>query len=310
MSLRIVEAGVVCGGLVALDLLCRSLRIRFFLVGVGRGIRLREAVVLTAFGDAASAVTPLRAGGSAARLLGLGRAGVPVPVAAGVLALELASYLAVVSVAGSLLFWGAASGWAATAAAALSGAGVPRWAFAAGLLCVVAIGLAWARHGALLARVRVPDAVRGALGWPLLASVPLAVLSVACRVSILVVIVRAVLGAPAAGDAVRASYALIFGQLVSPTPSGAGAVELAFASGAAGELGGLGPVFVLWRACTVALPVALGFGLAVPVYGAGAVRQVLRARRRDAAVALAPVAERLPGPPEAGSPPDGPLRGG
>jgi len=310
MSRQLVEAGVVCGGLVALDLLCRSLRIRFFLLGVGRGIRLREAVVLTAFGDAASAVTPLRAGGSAARLLGLGRAGVPLPVAAGVLALELASYLAVVSVAGSLLFWGAAAGWAATVSAALAGAGVSPWMLAAAFLCAAAIGLGWARRAALLSRVRVPAAVRGALGWPLLASVPLAVFSVACRVSILVVIVRAVLGAPAAADAVRASFALMFGQLVSPTPSGAGAVELAFASGVAGELGGLGPVFVLWRAYTVALPVALGFGLAVPVYGAGAVRQVLRARRQRSTVALAPAAERLPGPPEPGAPPEGPLRGG
>lgn len=122
-------------------------------------------------------------------------------------------------------------------------------------------------------------AVRGSLGWPLLASVPLTLLSIACRVAVLPVLAQVLPEPPAAGVLALSSFVLIYGQLFLPTPGGAGAVELAFSSGAAGDLGGsLGTVFIAWRACTTGIPVVLGFALAIPAYGMAAVRGVMRGR--------------------------------
>src|SRR5262249_57928053 len=57
-------------GLVALDLGSRSRRIQLTIRAAGGAIGLRDAVALTAVGDAAAAVTPWRAGGEAGRGLG------------------------------------------------------------------------------------------------------------------------------------------------------------------------------------------------------------------------------------------------
>ncbi len=279
--MRIAEAGALCGILVASDMACRSLRLRLLLALAvpGRGMRLRDALLATTFGDAAAAVTPMRAGGGPARLLVLRRSGVRLPAALAVLAADLAASLVLAVPLGALLFWHLVPDGAA-AARRLWGTGRAPLVAAGLLVAALALGTAAARvRGSAPRLVRLATEVRGALRWQLLACVPLTAASVASRLALLPVLLQTLPSPAAPGDALRASFLLLFGQLLVPSPSGVGAVELAFLSGMVGDLGGVGPAFVLWRACTVGVPVTVGFGLALHVHGRKAVLQVLRTRR-------------------------------
>lgn len=275
-------ASSLCIALMAADLAARAVRLRGFLRGAGLRPRLREVVVAILFGDAAGAVTPMRLGGEPARWLGLRSAGVPTGVGVAVLAVEMVSYLAIVALSGAAAAWWLGAGWWAEVGprlAARAGGGLP-WV-AAVVAASVAVW-AWARRrraGRTRAAAPPPAlaAVRGALGWPLAAAVPLTLVSIASRLAILPVLAQTLPDPPAPGVLLMGSFALIYGQLFFPTPGGAGAVELLASGGAAGELGGsAGPVFLAWRTITTALPVAAGFGLAVWWYGGAAVRDALR----------------------------------
>jgi uncharacterized membrane protein YbhN (UPF0104 family) len=73
------------------------------------------------------------------------------------------------------------------------------------------------------------------------------------------------------------SFALLYSQLVLPTPSGAGAVELGFLGGAAGDLGdGEGWLLLAWRFYSNGVGVLLGVWLAVQIYGWPALRKLVR----------------------------------
>lgn len=286
MSLAL--AVVICLALAAADLLLRALRIHLFLRGAGHPLSYREVFVLNVFGDAAAVVTPLRIGGEPARLGGMLVGGVPLASAIPLLAVEVVSYSAVVGLAAGIAALKYMPGWWRDV-----GPGVVKsvqWALPWIIGVAVASVLVWwlvrrRRH----ARGKPPkrriawSSVRGALGWPLAVSVPLTLLSVACRVAILPVLAQTLPAPPPLQVLALSSFGLIYGQLFLPTPGGAGAIELAFSSGAAGDLGGsLGTVFLAWRACTTGLPVLLGFGLAIPRYGFAAVRLALRGRHSHA----------------------------
>jgi uncharacterized membrane protein YbhN (UPF0104 family) len=76
---------------------------------------------------------------------------------------------------------------------------------------------------------------------------------------------------------VLGSFALLYSQMVLPTPSGAGAVELGFLGGAAGDLGtGTGWLLLAWRFYTNGIGVLLGIALAVHAYGWPVLRQLAR----------------------------------
>jgi len=73
------------------------------------------------------------------------------------------------------------------------------------------------------------------------------------------------------------SFALLYSQLLLPTPSGAGAVELGFLGGAAGDLGSdQGWLLLAWRFYTNGLGVLLGVWLAARIYGWPALRKLVR----------------------------------
>jgi uncharacterized membrane protein YbhN (UPF0104 family) len=79
------------------------------------------------------------------------------------------------------------------------------------------------------------------------------------------------------GPMVLGSFALLYTQLILPTPSGAGAVELGFLGGAAGDLGSrAGWLLLAWRFYTNGVGVALGIGLAAHAYGWPALRRLAR----------------------------------
>jgi uncharacterized membrane protein YbhN (UPF0104 family) len=113
--------------------------------------------------------------------------------------------------------------------------------------------------------------------WPLLASVPMSLVNLITRVAILPVLALTLPNPPALGPMIVGSFALLYSQLLLPTPSGAGAVELGFLGGAAGDLGAeQGWLLLAWRFYTSGIGVVLGVWLAARIYGWPALRKLAR----------------------------------
>lgn len=279
-----LQAHLLCLGLVAVDLLARAWRIQWIVRGLGHQVSVKDAFVLNAFGDAACALTPLRIGGEPARLAGMLRSGVPATAAFVGISLEVLAAWPVIIVAAGWLIWKYAPAWWLSAGPRLGAAAVGAWPWIA--LVVVASLIAWW----LARRVTSPIArqlrrpVRRALvywrrmpRWPLLASIPLSLVNLATRVAILPVLALTLTDPPALGPMTLGSFALLYSQLVLPTPSGAGAVELGFLGGAAGDLGqDQGWLLLAWRFYTNGIGVLLGVWLAARIYGWPALRAVVR----------------------------------
>jgi uncharacterized membrane protein YbhN (UPF0104 family) len=279
-----VEAHLVCLGLVAADLLARAWRIQWIVRGLGHHMTVRDAFVLNAFGDAACALTPLRIGGEPARLAGMLRSGVPATAAFVGISFEVLAAWPVIIAAAGWLIWRYAPAWWLSAGPSLWTAATGAWPWV--LLVLVISVLAWIHAS----RVRSPVArqlhrpVRRILvywrkmpWWPLLASMPLSLINLATRVAILPVLALTLTSPPALGPMTLGSFALLYSQLVLPTPSGAGPVELGFLGGAAGDLGdGEEWLLLAWRFYTSGIGVLLGVLIAASIYGWPALRMLVR----------------------------------
>jgi len=281
--MTLLQAHVVCLGLVAADLLARAWRIQWIIRGLGHRISLWDSFVLNAFGDAACALTPLRLGGEPARLAGMLRSRVPAPAAFVAISLEVLAAWPVIIVAAGWLAWRYAPEWWQEAGPRLSSAaaGAWPWVVAVVILSLLAWRSATQRVASPAARqLRRP--VRRAMvywrrmpRWPLVASVPMSLVNLATRVAILPVLALTLPSPPPMGPLALGSFALLYSQLVLPTPSGAGAVELGFLGGAAGDLGAdEGWLLLAWRIYTNGIGVLLGVVLAARVYGWPALRQL------------------------------------
>jgi len=277
-----LQAHLICLGLVTADLLARAWRIQWIIRGLGHRISLWDSFVLNAFGDAACALTPLRIGGEPARLAGMLRSRVPAPAAFVAISLEVLAAWPVIIVAAGWLAWRYAPEWWQEAGPRLSAAAAAAWPW------VVAVAiLSWLAWRSARKKVSSPAArqlrrpVRRAMvywrrmpRWPLVASVPMSLVNLATRVAILPVLALALPSPPPMGPLALGSFALLYSQLVLPTPSGAGAVELGFLGGAAGDLGAdEGWLLLAWRIYTNGIGVLLGVVLAARVYGWPALRQ-------------------------------------
>jgi uncharacterized membrane protein YbhN (UPF0104 family) len=244
---------------------------------------LWDSFVLNAFGDAACALTPLRIGGEPARLAGMLRSRVPAPAAFVAISLEVLAAWPVIIVAAGWLAWRYAPEWWDEAGPRLSAAAATAWPWV--LLVVLLSLLAWRsakRKVASPAARQLRRPVRRAMvywrrmpRWPLLASVPMSFINLATRVAILPVLALTLPSPPPIGPLAVGSFALLYSQLILPTPSGAGAVELGFLGGAAGDLGAEeGWLLLAWRVYTNGIGVLLGVVLAARVYGWPALRQL------------------------------------
>jgi uncharacterized membrane protein YbhN (UPF0104 family) len=258
---------LVAAGLLTLaDLAVRAARLRL-LVGGPTVLRTGAAIRVNAYGDAASAVTPARLGGEPARFLALTSRGVPKGVAIATLGLErlVDMGLAAMVAIGVVLLLGR-RGFADLDAylVRFAAPNVLPWLVAVAALVLVAAVLAVRFRTRFPRAVAHPlqEAVRHArdLSAPtLLGAVALTALSMAARVAILPVL----LSGYGVGDLAAAtvgSFALIYAQLLLPTPAGAGGVELGFVVGVApllspGEVAGL---LVTWRVFTLFVPAGLG----------------------------------------------------
>jgi uncharacterized membrane protein YbhN (UPF0104 family) len=279
-----LQAHLLCVGLVAADLLARAWRIQWIVQGLGHRMTLWDSFVLNAFGDAACALTPLRLGGEPARLAGMLRSRVPAPAAFVAISLEVLAAWPVIIVAAGWLAWRYAPAWWLEAGPRLGSAAAAAWPWVVAVAILSVLAWRWARRkvpSPAARQLRRP--IRRAMvywrrmpRWPLVASVPMSLINLATRVAILPVLALSLPSPPPMGPLALGSFALLYSQLVLPTPSGAGAVELGFLGGAAGDLGAQdGWLLLAWRFYTNGVGVLLGIALAVHIYGWPALRQLV-----------------------------------
>lgn len=266
MPLPPPEAHVICGALVAIDVVARALRLRPILLGLGHAVPFTRVVALTLTCDAACAVTPYRAGGDATRLAALRRAGVPLPPAVAALVADTLVTWPVLLVVGVVVaVLGGATWWRAPLASA-SRAGLGSWplglALATALVGAAAIGAAALRRSRRRGPARTDVGIHGRprLSPRLVAmTLPLTLVAVTCRVLVLPVLMSAEAAPFSFAGAVAGSFLLVYSQLLLPLPSGVGAVDVGLLAGAP-ENGGALPLLLLWRLYTSGLSLLLGLG--------------------------------------------------
>src|SRR6185437_5852483 len=260
------EVQLLCVALVAIDLVTRTWRIQWILRGMRFVVPFGEAFTLNVVGDTASAITPLRIGGEPARIAAMTHA--KVPVAGGVVAILieiLVMWPVIIAAAGWLALIYAPTWWRESAPA-LGDSLRHGWPWFVGVLVLSVV--AWLVSRRLFPRAsssmrrgtrRAWAFARRMPAWPLIASIPVTLISLAARVAILPVLALSLPDPPAMGPLFFASFTLLYSQLVLPTPSGVGAVDLGFLAGAAGDLGGHHTsMLLIWRFYTTFVPVALG----------------------------------------------------
>jgi len=261
-------------GLFGADVVVRAVRIRLLVPGTP-SLTLWQAISIDAYGDAAAALTPARLGGDPARFVGFRRAGVATPRVVAGLTVEALIDWALLALAAVLL---------GVALADTAAAGIARLvALATGrtarilVAAVVALALVSAalarwyhrRHplplpgGAAASLAATWRQARGLGGRTVFLAATLTTLSMVARTAILPVLAAGLPGLnPRA--VVLGSFALLYGQLVVPTPAGVGAVELGFVGGFAESLSprALAGLLLAWRLYTLILGAALGGVLA------------------------------------------------
>jgi uncharacterized membrane protein YbhN (UPF0104 family) len=277
--------------IVLIDAVARAMRLRL-LMPVRGPLSLGRYIVINAYGEAASAATPGRLGGEPARFVAFRRAGIATAPAATALAservIDLSSIAAVGVVLGAL--FGQRSIGALLRSVRQVSPEVLAVSLAALILLLIAGWLGLRRYRSRLGPESTPGfGPRVPLAPPraLVAATALGAVSIALRVAILPVLCLSLPIAVEWGPAILGAFALLYGQLVLPTPAGLGGVEAGFALGFAGHLtpGAIAGLLLTWRVYT------LGIGAAVGV--AFALRGALTAWRR--AVRVVPLGIALLG---------------
>lgn len=275
MSFTAAEAVLVCVALLGVDFTARTLRMQVFLRGIGRRVSFREVLLQSFVCEAGAILTPMRIGGDATRLWAMRQAGLSMTAAVVCMGVEtLAMAVVIVSLTLVLMLTVAADWWEAVGPRLL-GALADGWPWVALVVFASLVGWLIARHFAPRLRSVFQREARSVRRyarvmprWAWLAAVPLTLVNIGARVAILPVLVSTLHSPPPLVATIIGSYALLYGQLLTPTPAGAGAVELGFLAGAAGELGvEEGRLLLMWRAFTTLLPLLFGIAVAVLHYG-------------------------------------------
>jgi uncharacterized membrane protein YbhN (UPF0104 family) len=284
-TLSPAAAHALCVACVLADAAARALRLQLLVRPLGGALGFGAALAANAVEDAAAGLTPMRVGGTPARALVLTRRQVPVRI--GVLATLAESALAApVVLLVALLVGGAwAPGWWRTVGPRLgrSAVHVGPWLALGGALGIVAWLLVrrllpGQHHAARRTLMHAAHELRRFPRGSLVGSVLLTLVSVVARIGVLPLLALALPGGAAIGPVILGSFALLYAQLLLPTPSGAGAVELGVLAGAAGVSGpATTGLLVAWRGYTTVAPIVAGaiaaaaLGLS-PALGAGPAR--------------------------------------
>ncbi|MBW8771680.1 MAG: flippase-like domain-containing protein [Gemmatimonadetes bacterium] len=285
--MTLLQAHLICGALVAVDLVARALRIRLLTGAIGHPMTFRDAVATNAIGELACAVTPMRLGGEPARLAGLLRAGVPATASFIAVAFEVVTMWPVIIVSALVLGILFAPGWLDATAPGLLRGLLANWGWLA-IAGVVSLGIVLVvrRRVHIAPRVTRRPWRRAMVYWRRMPAAPVALaalfafFNLASRTAILPVLLATLPDPPRFGPALLGSFALLYSQLLLPTPSGVGVVDLGLLAGAAGGVGddGLG-ILAWWRFYTTIVGVVVGAWFAVRDFGWGALRNVLRRGR-------------------------------
>jgi hypothetical protein len=286
VALSLPLAHAVCLGLVAADQLTKTWRIQVLARGLNCPLGFRYVFTVNVASDAAASLTPLRVGGEPVRVAGLLQGGLSVADTMALIGVEgTMEYLTVIAFAVLIVSAYGAEWWATTRGHLIPAAhraipwvvlfvvlGLLVWA----LLRRVAPRLSMHVHGTL--RTTMRTVLRMPI-WAVALSIPLTIIHVVARIAILPMLMLTLAAPPLLGAVWVGSFALLYGQLFVPTPSGAGAVELGFLDGAAGDAGpDATGLLVAWRFYTTITGVILGLAFGVPHYGTRARRWLLRRR--------------------------------
>lgn len=264
-----VPLHVACLGLLLANYTARAVRIRILLGGAGCRITMLDAVRLNAWGDAACVITPMRIGGEPTRVWGMVRAGVPTSAAIVALALETVMAWPVIITFAVVIGVLYGARWGAEAVPSLAAAAYEGWPWAVALVLLTLA--AWIGARRLLRHPRFHRLHRGArrarvyvrrTPWSvLLLTLPLTLVDLVSRVLILVVLSQALPAPPPVGPTMVGSFILLYAQLLLPTPSGAGVVDLGFLHGATGATSaGQTTLLLWWRFYTNAVGFIVGLG--------------------------------------------------
>ena len=284
--MSLLEAHVICAILVVIDLVTRALRFQWLLEGLRTPVSFWNAFVMTTVGDAAAAVTPNRVGAEPARLAAAAFAGVPVTAALVAIIFELIVTFPVTTAAAGWLALMYAPRWWHIARPLLEQTLQRTWPWVAVLMIGGIVAWIIVRRAMPKASTEVKRSTRRAWAyarrmpaWPLLLSVPLTFIGLAARVAILPVLALTLQFPPPIGPLTFGSFALLYAQVLVPTPSGAGVIDLGFVGGAVGDLGEHHRrLLLIWRVYTTAAVVAIGAIVALRVYGAALLSALARRR--------------------------------
>ena len=261
----------LCIACLLVDGAARAWRLRVLVGALGGTVGFLDALWANLVEDAAAALTPMRLAGLPARAVVLRRAGVGTGITLLASVAESALMYPVVLATGTALALAFAPDWWRGVAPQVARTSVDagRWLALALALGVVA-WIAVRRHLPRVhrsARLTLADAwreMRRAGAAALGVNVALTLASIAARLAILPILTRTVVPSPALGAVTFSSFVLLYGQLLLPMPSGAGAVEIGFLAGGAGVAGTAASRLLLpWRLYTALI--AVGAGLLVVV---------------------------------------------
>jgi uncharacterized membrane protein YbhN (UPF0104 family) len=284
-----LAAHAICGGLCAADYLARAWRIQLLTRGVNHSLRFRDAMAVNVIGDAACSLTPLRIAGEPARLGVMLSAEIPPTASFVAITYEVLTAWPVIILAAIVLLGRFAPQWWESAAPGLLGGLRDAWPWVVSVALLTTGLWLWLRRSAPAAghHLRRPI-TRILVHWRrmpwllLLATAPLTFINLASRVAVLPVLAATLPDPPPLGLLLVGSFALLYSQLILPTPSGAGAVELGFLGGAAGNLGSSeGSLLVAWRFYTTGIGLVLGMFLAIHRFGWKALKGWLGVRRTE-----------------------------
>jgi uncharacterized membrane protein YbhN (UPF0104 family) len=249
--------------------------------GLKQELTLSEAFIVNIFGDAANSLTPLRIGGEPARLAGMMRSRIPMTAALLGITLEALVSRLVLLAATVWLAWQFAPAWWISAGPRLRATAASAWPWIAVALLAGVLLWHYIRRVVSPTTQRLRRSVRRALvywrrmpRWPLVAGIPLSLVSILTRVAILPVLALTLTSPPPLPLLAFGSFTLLYSQMVLPTPAGAGVVDLGFVGGAAGEFRGEGWLLLAWRFYTTILGVLLGVWFAAKIYGWPALRRL------------------------------------
>ncbi len=289
MSLTVVQAHLLCLLLVVVDLVARGYRLRWYAGGLGRDLSAGDALQATAWGDAAAGLTPLRFGGEAAKFAGLLRGRMPAGLAVITLGLEAVITYPLVALVGCWLAWQFAPTWWVQVEPMIGDAIAAGWPWLIGViaatLLAVWLGVRWRRSLRQAVQQAPPSArelFRHAPVRPILLGATVSLYNILARTAVLPLLALTLPQHPPLGILLLGSFALLYSQLILPTPAGIGAVDLGFLAGIAGDLGtGAPQLLIAWRFYTVGVGVLLGVVLAVRTLGWGALKHLLRRKEGE-----------------------------